>query len=169
MPPPEGTPLTTEQLQAYTPETLAGYVASGEPEPRSTALPNGGQLPAVRRTYARGEHKLQFELSDSLHAPGVRQLVASQQGQTRKTKQVDFRATEINGYPSIVQWHSTTRIAIVNMVIGGRFLATVKVSPVDAAEPAIEVANALPVAAIAKLGPPIEATKVAAPAPPAAP
>jgi len=156
MAPPEGTPVTSERLQPFASDSLAGYAASGAVDLRNTALPNGGEVPAARRTYKRGSQKLQLEINDSLHTPAIRQLISSQQGQTRKTAQMDYRGTEINGHPAIVQWSSATETAMVNMLIDGRFLASVKVSQVETVEPAIEVANALPVAEIAKLARSIE-------------
>jgi hypothetical protein len=155
MAPPEGTPLASNRLQPYATDVLAGYAASGAAELRSSPLPNGGQVPAVRRTYERGPQKLQLEINDSLHTPAIRQLITNQQGQARKTPEMDYRGTEVNGHPAIVQWSSTTQTAMVNVLIANRFLASVKVSPVETAEPAVEVANALPVAEIAKLAQPI--------------
>jgi hypothetical protein len=155
MAPPEGTPLASDRLQPYAADSLAGYTASGAAELRNAPLPNGGQVPAVRRTYERGSQKLQLEINDSLHTPAIRQLITNQQGEARKTPEMDYRGTEINGHPAIVQWSSTTETAMVNVLIDDRFLVSVKVSPVETVEPAVEVANALPVAEIAKLAQPI--------------
>jgi hypothetical protein len=145
--------VPSEQLELHAPDALAGFTANGDAELHDTPLPNGGQMTAVRRTYVRGAQKLQLELSDPLHVPALREAVMGQQGQARTTKQVESRGIEINGHPALVQRRSASRTAIVNMLINGRFLANVKVSPVDSTDPAIEVANALPVAEIAKLAP----------------
>jgi hypothetical protein len=157
LPPPEGTPLSAERLERFVPDRLAGFASAGQVERLDNPLPNGGQLPAVRRSYARAGQKLQLELSDLLHAPGMGELVTSQQGSTRTTKQVDFRGATINGFPAIVQWHSATRIGMVNMLVNGRFLASIQVSPADSAEAAVEAAGALPAREIAQLAPPLVA------------
>jgi hypothetical protein len=153
LPPPKGTPIASAQLESHAPDAFAGFAADGPAEPHDTPLPNGGQVTAVRRTYTHGAQKLQLELSDLLHAPALGELVVSQQGEARKTERVEFRGIEINGYPALVQKHSSSQTGIINMLINGRFLANVKVSPVDTAESAIEIAKALPIAELAKLAP----------------
>src|SRR5688572_2529189 len=85
LPPPEGTPLEPEALMKFAPDALAGFTANGPAEPKKAQLPNGGTLVWLHRQYHRGEQKLQLEVSDSLHAPGVREVVLAQQGQQRKT------------------------------------------------------------------------------------
>jgi hypothetical protein len=154
LPAPEGTPVPTERLATQAPDAIAGFAASGPAEHRGTPLPNGGQVPLIQRDYARDVFKLRLDISDALQAPSLRQLVTSRQGQERKAAGVDFRGMLVAGQPAIVQWHETNRTAVVNMVIEGRFMANVKVSPAENAELALEVANALPVAAIAALAAP---------------
>jgi hypothetical protein len=154
LPAAEGTPVSPERLASLAPDAIAGFAARGPAVPRSTPLPNGGQLPLARRNYARDVFTLQLDFSDALHAPNFRQLITSRQGQVRKAAGVDFRGTLVAGQPAIVQWHEANRTAVVNMVIEGRFMAHVKVSPAESAELALEVANALPVAAVGALGAP---------------
>ena len=151
LPAPQGTPLAADDLAPLAPSVLAGFTASGPAERRSTPLPNGGELTAVRRAYTRDDTKLQLELTDSLHAPAVRKLITSQQGQVRKAARVDFRGMAVEGHPAIVQFQEKTRTATVSLVVGDRLTVNLRVSPASSAEPALEAARALPFAELARL------------------
>lgn len=151
LPPPEGTPVDPEVLRPFAPEQIAGFASQQPVQTRATPLPNGGKLPGVRRSYRRDGLTLQVDITDSLHAATVRELVLSQQGQQRKTERSEFEGTAVAGYPALVQWHAPTRTGIVNMVVGDRFMVNVKASDADGIEPALAVAKALPLSALAEL------------------
>jgi hypothetical protein len=138
------------------PDTFAGFVADGAPALRDVPLPNGGKMTGVRRSYRRGQQSLELELSDTLHAPAVSQLIASQQGAERKAGKSEFRGASVGGHPAIVQW-TAPGTAIVNMVVGGRFLANFRISPVESIGPALAAAESLPVSQIVKLAGPAAA------------
>jgi hypothetical protein len=151
LPPPEGTPVAAEDLVTYAPEAFFGFTATEPVQRRNSPLPNGGTLTSVRRSYKRDEQTLQLEVTDTQHALAVRELVTQQQGQDRKSEQSEFKGTTVAGHPALVQWHGSNDTAIVNMLVGDRFMVNVKVSPVESPETAVGAASALPVAELVKL------------------
>lgn len=145
-PKPAGTPLPPESLQQHLPESLAGAAPTGPATLHNLALTNGGVMSMVRRTYKQGEREIELELADALQAPVPRQLVVSQQGVARRSKQSAFLGEAIDGQPALVQWHGPSRTALAHVVIADRFLANLRVSPANDEQPARAAAHALPIA-----------------------
>jgi hypothetical protein len=152
LPPPEGTPVEPKVLERFAPESLPGeFTADGDAQRRSSPLPNGGTLPGIRRTYRRATQKLTLDITDSLHAASLRELVIAQQGQERKTARSEFKGASVAGQPALIQFHQPTETAIVNMVVGDRYMLNIKVSPVDSAQPALAAAAGLALSDLAQV------------------
>jgi hypothetical protein len=165
-PKPEGTPLPAASLQGHLPETLTGAAPKGPATLHSLPLANGGVMTMVRRTYKEGEREIELEIGDALHAAAPRQLVASQQGVSRKSEQSIFLGEAVDGQPALIQWHGPSHTALAHLVVADRFLVNLRVSPANDEQPARAAAHALPLAELAALAKAQPAPP--APAPPAA-
>jgi hypothetical protein len=153
-PRPEGTPVSTDVLQRFAPDSFAGATAEGPSNLQQMPLANGGQMTLVRRMYKQGDVQVQLEISDMLHAEGLRHVVADQQGVKRQSAQNTFRGEAIGGQPALRQWHGPSHIALVNLLVADRFLINVRVSPASTDEPAVSAAKTLPLTEIAALAEP---------------
>jgi len=152
-PPPSGTPLSGEVFKAHVPDTVAGYTAVAPGEASSSPLANGGTLTRFGRSYKRGEQTLRLELSDSLHAPLLSRVIRQQQGTERKGDTSDLIGMAVGGQPAVLMYQSGAHTAYANVLLGERVLLNVQVVPADGIESAVEVASALPLAALATLVP----------------
>ncbi len=149
--PPEGEPVPVQTLQRYAPDAFAGAKATGPAKLQTLPMTNGGTLTLVRREYRKDDRRVQLEITDTLNAPRLRRLVTSQQGANRGTGQGTFRGAAIGGQPALRQWHGPSQTALVNLVVGDRFLINVRVSPAGNDVPATEAAATLPLAELITL------------------
>jgi hypothetical protein len=141
---PEGTPVETELLQRFAPDSIGDWKARAPVEAQTMPLGNGGALTRIHRGYARGEQRLELEISDTLHAPALRKMVESQQGLERSTGKKSFRGMSIGGQAALVQWFGANHLALVNVLVRSRILVNLKVTPADDAEDAVKIAGTLP-------------------------
>jgi len=153
LPPPSGTPLPPATFVPLVPDNVAGFSADGPAEPRSVPLANGGEMTAVRRTYKRGDESLRVEVSDALHAPLLGKLVLDKQGTKQANDRSLFAGKAIDGQPAIVQWQAANQTALANVLIAGRLLLNVQVTPAKSAKVAVDVAHGLPLSQLAALVP----------------
>ena len=148
---PEGTPIDTDLLQRFAPDSIADWKARAPVDAQTMPLGNGGALTRVHRGYARGEQRLELEISDTLHAPALRKMVESQQGLERSTGKKSFRGMPIAGQPALVQWFGANHLALVNVLVRSRILVNIKVTPADDVEDTVKIAGTLPLEKIGDL------------------
>jgi hypothetical protein len=168
--PAPATPKSTvanERLQAFFPDTVAGFTAPDPAKPQTMKLNNGtGTWTITRRTYEQGPKTLVIEVSDVLKAGIMSKLVESQQGAKRANDQQTFRGEPVAGNPALIQWNAKDKMAGCAILVGGRVLVTVKVDPSENDEPAVKIASGLPLDRFAQLAMAAAAEERGEPPPP---
>jgi hypothetical protein len=165
--PPEGQPLGGDVFKPHVPDSVAGYAAVAPGEASSSPLANGGVLTRFSRSYKRGEQTLRIEVTDSLHAPLLARVIRQQQGTERKGDTSELIGSPVGGQPAVLMYQAAAQTAYANVLVGERILLNVHVVPADGIESAVEVASALPLAALAAVLP--SAAKAGAAEPTAGP
>jgi hypothetical protein len=150
---PAGKPIEGDAFKEHVPDAVAGFSAVGPGEASSSPLANGGVLTRFGRNYKRGEQTLRVELSDSLHAPLLSQVIRQRQGTEVKTDKSELVGTAIAGQPAVLMFQTAAQTAYANVLLGERVLLNVQVVPADGVASAVEVASALPLAKLAALVP----------------
>jgi hypothetical protein len=151
LPPPEGAALDPEAMKPWTPDSIAGFTATGAAELRTISIANGGKLTSAHRDYKQGETEMRLEIRDTQHAPMLAQLVTGQMGQERKSGDSVFRGATVAGHPALLQWHGSTKTAMANVLVGDRVLVNVKLKPAADADATTPIITALPLADLVKL------------------
>ncbi len=152
MPVPPGDLIATDKMGAFLPDELAGFTSTLAFEARETPIPNGGTLHVARREYAKGDLRLQVEITDSLHAPAIAKLVEHQHTSDRPVR-ARIKPRVIRGRPALSQHHVDTKTAIVNVLVRKRLLINVKVLQTDKLDDALAVADAIDYEGLAALLP----------------
>jgi hypothetical protein len=150
-PPPEGSPVSPNELKSALPETIGQLAPQGPPEPRQVPLSNKGTLTSARRSYAAGGQTLTLEITDTVHAPDVRALVNRAQELAKKTEHTSFEGTKIQGHRAVLQWHGSGKIALANALVGERFLVNLRLQPADDTVLVAALAEQVPLAKLLEL------------------
>lgn len=145
--------INWEKFLPFAPDSLDGYVAEGPAEGRTVQLSKGAALPTLKRVYHRDKLSMELEFVDATHAPMVRTLVEVMQNQDQSQDEKIMKGIVINGYKGVIQWHPETRAGRAAVVIEGRYVVNVKISPTTSPDPAIAMLKKLDLEGFAALKP----------------
>jgi hypothetical protein len=136
----------------FAPDALGEYRADGEAKGRVfDDLPAGSKLSTLKRSYSKGDSKLEIELIDSVQAAGLHALFSTLSRMNRTTALSVVQATTVSGYPALAQWNKGTGVARVGVLVAERWVVNVNVKPETSPDAAVTLAQHVDFAGLAKL------------------
>lgn len=140
-----GPVVSFRELLPFLKDDLAGFVADGAAEGKTSAL-QGMQVTEVKRRYKQGEQSLRVSITDTSLAPFMRAGFAMAQMVQEDSTRGYKKGGVFQGQPGIAEWNEHGKSEL-HVLAGGRFLIDISISK-SSAGAAEQLLNALDVSGI---------------------
>ncbi len=151
----KGPLVNWRQLIGFLPDTLGGFEATAKAKGSTTKVAPvaGAGGTEVRRRYKRGAEQADVTIMDTMVGPGLLATFNVAAGFEEDSSDGYNKGAKIGGQPARVEWKEGSKRSVATVLVGGRFIVTVKVRSAASHDAAAKLAEALDLAAIAAVSP----------------
>lgn len=147
---PMGKVVNWRKLEPFAPDALGSFKADGDMKGGTRGI-GAMQATEVKRRYKAGDKDLRLKILDTSMVPMMRAAFTMAQNIKEDTTSGMKRGTKVLGHPAIVEWKKSTNRSKLSILVAGRFVVGLELSPSKDPEEVLTVAKSLKLADLAKL------------------
>ncbi|RMG93463.1 MAG: hypothetical protein D6705_18630, partial [Deltaproteobacteria bacterium] len=151
----KGPVVNWRKLIGFLPDEIGGFTATGDAKGTTTKMAPvpGAAGTEVRREYRQGDARARVTIVDTTMSPALLSAFKLTAGMEEDSSDGYTKGTTIAGHPARVEWKARSKQSTATVLVGDRYLVTVRVRNTSRDDDAAKLAAALDLAGIAAVEP----------------